>query len=385
MMTSTMPLLALRSHGLARSFIRRTELLQDRKVFPQRRPECISSSQKHPPGSCRHRREQHNVTAAGQADLDLSDTARSPSKRLTGLELLQTTFGLLRNALWPVVIAFVLCEAATWVLHRISHRLTNLLATRLLSSVTNEALGNLWWITNDTSIANFETGYQYIVFAVFLTVFPLNILLKTMATGVATLACHQHAESTKRPSMLPSLSKLRGELVNHWANIQMRWLQLWEVECQLAARVIPLSGLSLLVLPLPWTLPRLMSLSATTSLAVINGAPSSDALQQSKRRLWPFWKSLSWPYLALALGGRVLDVVKIAALNVLPLRLQRELPEISIVLVIGLSFVSFAISRVRDLLGLAAYQLTDDPVGSGPLPTKPYQPDQYEAPSQLTR
>lgn len=79
------------------------------------------------------------------------------------------------------------------------------------------------------------------------------------------------AESTKRPSMLPSLSKLRGELVNHWANIQMRWLQLWEVECQLAARVIPLSGLSLLVLPLPWTLPRLMSLSATTSLAVING------------------------------------------------------------------------------------------------------------------
>lgn len=78
---------------------------------------------------------------------------------------------------------------------------------------------------------------------------------------------------------------------------------------------------------------------------VCAGAPSSDALQQSKRRLWPFWKSLSWPYLALALGGRVLDVVKIAALNVLPLRLQRELPEISIVLVIGLSFVSFAISR----------------------------------------
>ena len=41
---------------------------------------------------------------------------------------------------------------------------------------------------------------------------------------------------------------------------------------QLAVRAIPLAGLSLLVLPLPWTLPRLMALQATMPIAVLEGA-----------------------------------------------------------------------------------------------------------------
>ena len=42
---------------------------------------------------------------------------------------------------------------------------------------------------------------------------------------------------------------------------------------QLAVRAIPLAGLSLFILPLPWTLPRLMALQATLPIAVLEGTP----------------------------------------------------------------------------------------------------------------
>ena len=45
-----------------------------------------------------------------------------------------------------------------------------------------------------------------------------------------------------------------------------------QVGLQLAVRAIPLAGASLLILPLPWTLPRLMSLQATLPVAVLEGA-----------------------------------------------------------------------------------------------------------------
>ena len=41
---------------------------------------------------------------------------------------------------------------------------------------------------------------------------------------------------------------------------------------QLAVRAVPLAGLSLLIVPLPWTLPRLMALQATLPIAVLEGA-----------------------------------------------------------------------------------------------------------------
>lgn len=44
-----------------------------------------------------------------------------------------------------------------------------------------------------------------------------------------------------------------------------------QVALQLAVRAIPLAGLSLLILPLPWTLPRLMALQATLPIAVLEG------------------------------------------------------------------------------------------------------------------
>ena len=74
---------------------------------------------------------------------------------------------------------------------------------------------------------------------------------------------------------------VRSQLGQHWSSVRQRWRQLWEVELLLAVRVIPLSGLCLLLLPLFWTLPRLMSLSATTSLAVLEGGPSSHVMRDA--------------------------------------------------------------------------------------------------------
>ncbi|KAK9812283.1 hypothetical protein WJX73_009984 [Symbiochloris irregularis] len=322
-------------------------------------------------------RPGHHSAAATRTRASSSSSAVPSSDKsapgFAGSTLLKKTYSLLRNNLCIVLSAFLLCDGLTWLLHRCSHRLTNQVAVQFLSDVPADAIGNLWWISNDTTIANFQTGYQYIVGAVFVLVFPISILLRTLATAVAILACHQNPGGQVGGAQGWRLSPaaVLAQLREQWGRVRERWFQLWEVECLLAARVIPLSGLSLLVLPLPWTLPRLMALSATSSQAILQGSPGNEALQRSQQRLRPFWRNIAWPYLALVLSARALEVVKVAAFGALPARLQRDLPELSIAIFVVLSLVTFMLCRMRDLLGLAAYQMTDDPAPGGPLPTKP--------------
>ena len=63
----------------------------------------------------------------------------------------------------------------------------------------------------------------------------------------------------------------------HWAAVARRRLReslvrVWVVDMLVAVRVLPLQALSLLLLPLPWTLPRLLSLQLASPASVVEGA-----------------------------------------------------------------------------------------------------------------
>ena len=61
--------------------------------------------------------------------------------------------------------------------------------------VPEEAIGNLWWLSPNPQVANFESGYRYIVGLLFLVAFPLNILIRTWTVAAAALLCQQGVHS----------------------------------------------------------------------------------------------------------------------------------------------------------------------------------------------
>ena len=49
-------------------------------------------------------------------------------------------------------------------------------------------------------------------------------------------------------------------------------MRVWMVDLLVAVRVLPLQALSLIVITLPWTLPRLIALQLATPASIIEGA-----------------------------------------------------------------------------------------------------------------
>lgn len=65
-------------------------------------------------------------------------------------------------------------------------------------------------------------------------------------------------------------------------------LRVWMVDLLVAMRVLPLQAMSLVVITLPWTLPRLLALQLATAASVVEGAgpnPKPKTLQP----LDPLW------------------------------------------------------------------------------------------------
>ena len=59
--------------------------------------------------------------------------------------------------------------------------------------------------------------------------------------------------------------------VPHVCRVWGSLLRVWMVDLLVAVRVLPLQALSLVVVTLPWTLPRLLSLQLATAASVVEG------------------------------------------------------------------------------------------------------------------
>jgi hypothetical protein len=57
-----------------------------------------------------------------------------------------------------------------------------------------------------------------------------------------------------------------------WPKVRAALMRVWMVDLLVAVRVLPLQFASLLVVTLPWTLPRLLSLQLANPASVIEGA-----------------------------------------------------------------------------------------------------------------
>mmetsp|Transcript_8676 Transcript_8676/g.21688 ORF Transcript_8676/g.21688 Transcript_8676/m.21688 type:complete len:571 (+) Transcript_8676:724-2436(+) len=131
--------------------------------------------------------------------------------------------------------------------------------------------------------------------------------------------------------------------------------RVWIVDLLFNLRALPLQGLSLLVLPVFWTVPRLLAIQLAVPVAIMEGRSGNDALARSSRLMDGFRSSYGWPFVALILAVRFVDGVRNAALTALPSRWWQEVIEMPILLTAIFSFTKLLLIRLQDLIPLAAY------------------------------
>jgi hypothetical protein len=232
--------------------------------------------------------------------------------------------------------------------------------------ITSSAIGNMWWLSGDPSIANFETGYQTLTIIVFLLAFPLNVLLKTLASAATILVCNKSMvdERGPSPSTVPNgrlklthclsraITLLRESI---WPDIKAIWHRVFVVELLVSAAVIPLQFASLAVITLPLTLPLILSLYAAAPAAVLEARQGLDAVWRSRELIKPVRWALAPPFVGLVVAQRALESGKERVMAALPARFYREIIEIPAVVLIGGMVLSVYVARLQDVMPFVVF------------------------------
>ena len=265
------------------------------------------------------------------------------------------------NNIWPLLLVHLVCDAFIFSLHRISHRITNEMAVNILGGgvLSPAAIGNMWWLSSDPAIANFETGYQYLTVTVFLLAFPVNMLLKTLASCATILICRddvgEMVERTPWWHPIAGMWRALPAVRAVWPTVASIWTRVFTVELLVSAAAIPLQFASLALITLPLTLPIILALQAAAPAAVLEDRGGIDAIKRSRDLIKPIRWTLAIPFVGLVVGQRLAEAVKGQLLASMPPRFYKELIEIPGGLLIGGLVLSVLLSRMQDVLPYTAF------------------------------
>lgn len=278
--------------------------------------------------------------------------------------MLQTCVSLVHRNLWPLLTAHAIADAAVFLLHRISHRATNEAAVAFLlgGALSPAAIGNMWWLSVDPQLANFQTGYQPLTFVFFLLTFPVVVGVKSWAALATILFCQQAGKGEQEDgASVPLWQPLRGirhglkSLASMRQQIGSLWGRMFLVELLVASAVVPLTFASLAVVTIPLTLPLILDLQGAGPAAAVEGVSGMAAVDRSRALLRSIRWQLAIPFVGLVAARRLLEAAKSTLVNAMPPRFYQELIEIPLVVLVGGTVLSLLVARLQDVLPFVAY------------------------------
>ncbi|PRW59526.1 SET DOMAIN GROUP 40 [Chlorella sorokiniana] len=272
-----------------------------------------------------------------------------------------------------------LADAAVFLLHRTSHRLTNQVAATMLHIDLSQV--NPWYPVADHAVANFQTGYYPVSALFFLLSLPLTVLLKSWAS-VATIQLCQGGVRPQPEGSAPAAwwQPLRGVRQGLAALRALRpqvaelWRRVFSVEFLLqlavAAAVVPSSISAWGVATLPFALVLVLDLQAAAPAAVAEGLGGRQAAKRSRQLLRGLRWQLAIPFVGLLLGGRALEFAKASLLSAMPARFYTHLVEIPVGVLVGGTALQVWFALWRDVLPFAAYRHAVEQEGGGSAATE---------------
>eukprot|EP00884_Botryococcus_braunii_P016653 jgi/Botrbrau1/3671/Bobra.0008s0005.1 len=327
----------------------------------------------------------NSIESSSNGDKDSSYQGAEADNASTSFSmkgLVVETWRLMMRKFSFVVLVFAVSDVLMFFINRISHRAVNEVAMKMISGLTPEMIGKLWYLSSNPDVANFQTGYQFLVIFFFIIGFPLILLIRSAAFAAASVMCAQADDegSSTVKGWRQSSAHLWGDLRAAASEVHPILGSVWQTYMLSTLWALPFQALSLILLPAPWALPRLLRLQLSLPVAIFEKSAGIAAVQRSGQLLRPVQWKFALPWLALVVGARLVSYVKDVFVQVVPSmapRLMTEVPELPMAAYLLLVVIAVLASRVRDLLPVAAYLQLTRPSGillSPPRDSPPEKP-----------
>lgn len=176
-------------------------------------------------------------------------------------------------------------------------------------------------------------------------------------SGSSTSATAPAAAQPEKVGWLKQARNSFGQVGSVWPHVTPLLKRAWLVDMQFNLRSLPLQALCLLVLPVYWALPRLIRIQLALPAAVLEGRSGMDALDRSRQLTAGRVVAIGLPILVLIAMGRGLEWAQGMALMTFPARWWREVIEVPLAITALFSLAKIFVTRMQDMLPLAAYQL----------------------------
>ena len=272
--------------------------------------------------------------------------AKRDEKPVTAVTILASLLDAVKRHGRSLTAVYLTTEGVNFLANRAFHRLTNQIAMDSLS-IPREAIGNVWWLSQNPELLANGSTYQALTASVFLIAFPVSVLIKAVQSAYFYFILSGGRDSAEGGIPCPE-NAFRPALA--WAAAQFRTIQsmapsIFTVEFLVSIVVIPLQFASLLVFSLPFTLPIIMSVHVALPVALRMNIKGWKAIQASRAMMKPVLWQAAIPFVGIIVCQRLIDISQGKVIASLPSRFYYELLEIPLG-VLGLGFVLSAIASV---------------------------------------
>jgi len=278
-----------------------------------------------------------------------------PRRVFSFLGMVSACWALLRPRLGAILLLGALQDFAVFALHQAGNAVTNLLAITILRGpYTFELLSPIFWLAPE-ALATHASGYGWLQWLVTAAALPVKLLVQ------AVFVCATIALVTSEPQ------RVEGNVFKRVAGAVRNTFRALNDSAPQRRRVAFTLGWSLLnfILPavattsiifMPWGLPRIIHLLGAAPASYLQGYEHKEALQRGKALLHPHWKQIALPFAVLTLGPRIALALKNYMLTHLPAHIWPQVPELPLLISLGMPVLSVILFRMQEMLPVLAYQ-----------------------------
>ena len=162
-----------------------------------------------------------------------------------------------------------------------------------------------------------------------------------------------------KPGLKERVQRGWGKAATGWGMVKSEFGRVWTTDLLVNVWSLPLQALSLAVIPVYWTFPKLLGIQLTVPATILREGEEKvkgqAALKVSEEMMAGYRAAYAWPYVALIGLGRLVEGLKQLVLVAVPVRWWQDVIEIPMLIIAAFTVLRLLVYRLQDLLPLTAY------------------------------
>jgi hypothetical protein len=212
------------------------------------------------------------------------------------------------------------------------------------------------WATQDPALSTFQGGYVWLHWLFQGAALPIKIAAQAAATAALFHLATSDPRTGQGRNPFRRLAHAVADALTALRSGLSDWRRAYLATALVLLRFLPLGAASILIVPLYWTLPRMVKLQAAVPAAVAEGLGPKAAVERSQRLVGGHVRAFAVPLLLLTLAPRAVLTGRNWLLAALPPRLWTQVQELPLLIAFGSPLLAIVLFRMQELLPIVAYK-----------------------------